>query len=152
MSMNYTPKKIIQMPLRIGVDMGGVCVRKGRQYEDDTKQFNRVMDMPKCIESLQALRAMGHYLVLVSFCGRSRAENTSKTLSLPDHKELFDELYFVKDKSFKDNIAKHLGLDVMIDDRWDILEKMNSIYRLHFIQDVPENKIPKKTLEEKRKI
>jgi hypothetical protein len=133
-----------QLPLRIGVDMGGVCVHKGQEYEDDRAKFHRVMDMPNCVEILRLLKAKGHYIVLVSFCGRSRATDTSKSLRKPNHTDLFDEMYFVKNKSFKDAIAKHLALDVMIDDRWDILENMHTVYRLHFTADVPAKKMPQK--------
>jgi len=106
--------------LRIGVDFGGVLTPHGKDYEKGQGNISQ-MNMPGCISALEELKKDGHYLVLVSFCGRSRAESTRKNLPLKDY---FDEVYFVKDRKYKNLICQARALDVLIDDRKDILDSL----------------------------
>ena len=107
------------MPLRIGIDLGGVCSIHARDYEG-TGEMKEIINMPGCVEALQQLRKDGHTLVLVSFCGKSRAEQTKK---IPEMK-LFHEVYFVRDRKYKNQVCHHRALDVLIDDRVDILDTL----------------------------
>jgi hypothetical protein len=61
---------------RIGIDFGGVLSQHDKTHllEDRNRQQHRnvQIDMPFAIESLQQLKADGHSLLLISFCGRQR--------------------------------------------------------------------------------
>ena len=74
-------------------------------------------------------RLFGHYLVLVSFCGPKRAWSTRRQIQLDKY---FDEVYFVKNRRFKDDVCKARCLDVLIDDRLDILKSLTSTQSIHF--------------------
>lgn len=119
-------------PLNIGVDFGGVCSAHAEKYESTEKNASKqveLINVKGCEETLRALRAQGHKLFLVSFCGRSRADNTRAYLQPLG---LFDELFFVKDRKYKQNICLLLGLDVLIDDRLDVLETINPTQTMLF--------------------
>jgi hypothetical protein len=126
-------------PLRIGVDMGGVCVHNASRYENNDDKFDPNLNMEGCVDALRLLSNTGHTIVLVSFCGRLRASNTRDML-LTKFPNLFDEIYFVKHNKFKHNIAISRGLDIMIDDRLSVLASMSTVTPIHFIADVPPNK------------
>ncbi len=119
--------KEMEAKLRIGVDFGGVCTPMRKDYEHG--ELPSKMDMPHCCESLLELKNQGHYLVLVSFCGRNRANSTRRDLPLQKY---FDEVYFVKDRNFKNDICKAKALDVLIDDRKDILDTLEHTEGLLF--------------------
>jgi len=116
--------------LRIGIDFGGVLTQKGEKYEKNKNDVSH-MDMPGCIVALQQLKKDGHYLVLVSFCGPNRAHSTRKQLPLNDY---FDEIYFVKNRKYKNDICKARALDLLIDDRKDILDTLEFSQKIHFGQ------------------
>lgn len=108
----------------IGVDFGGVLSSK------DTKgaeHVNTCIDMPFAIESLLKLKALGHKLFLISFCGKTRAIETKQSLETTMISEstscasLFDAIYFVKDTKFKRPMCEYLNCHFMVDDRDDIL-------------------------------
>jgi hypothetical protein len=56
--------------LRIGIDIGGVCAKDSYNYENSDQDQESIINMPNCVSSLEELKKQGHYLVLVSFCGR----------------------------------------------------------------------------------
>lgn len=119
------------MPLRIGVDYGGVCSIHAQSYEGKDEN-EEAINMPGCIEALRALRQDGHELFLVSFCGDRRAQNTARYLKPLD---LFHRLFFVKHRGYKADICRFLGLDVLIDDRSDILKTIAPTQTLQFLSD-----------------
>ena len=104
------------MPFIIGVDMGGVCCDK---KEDGRDLFN----IPNVLESLNALKKAGHTLILVSFCGQARAKNMYYTL-LGKYPDVFDKCIYVKKPRYKGLVCEKEGIQVMIDDRPDVLEKI----------------------------
>lgn len=106
--------------LKIGIDMGGVLANKSKDYEDDTKEHKGLINVDDALDTLLSLKPSGHELYLVSFCGKRRARATREGINKM-YPKLFDELYFVKKKTYKKDIIRHLGLDVMIDDTMDIL-------------------------------
>lgn len=112
--------------LRIGIDFGGVLADDSLYEKGSTKSE---MSMPGCKEALKLLRKEGHYLVLVSFCGKNRAETNRKNLPLDEY---FDEVFFVKNRDHKNLICKAKALDVLIDDRQDILDTLDSCYGILF--------------------
>ncbi len=127
--------------LLIGVDYGGVCSSDSVQHEDEKLSVYTAGDVttsgvinpdigttgelginvPNCLDSLRKL-ASRHKLVLISFCGKKRAEATKKYFSTIDHP--FSEFYYVKNRAFKADVCKKLGVDLMIDDRLDVLESI----------------------------
>ena len=100
------------MNLRIGVDYGGVCSASAEHCDSEQ------IDVPGCLETLRLMKQNGHYLVLISFCGAKRAKATREYL---EPLNVFDKMYFVKNKLFKNQICQYEGIDVMIDDRQDVL-------------------------------
>lgn len=104
--------------LVIGIDFGGVCSVHSERYETKDEESAELINVPGCVEALTALRQAGHKLILVSFCGAKRASATKEYLA---DKNLFDRLVFVKDRKYKATICTKYGIDVLIDDRQDIL-------------------------------
>jgi hypothetical protein len=106
-------------PLRIGVDYGGVCSVNSAAHEDTKVDDVPPLNMDGCLEALQKLKSQGHQLILVSFCGRKRANQVREYLPR-QFPGLFDEMFFVKDKKFKDEVCRVEKLDVLIDDSPDV--------------------------------
>lgn len=107
------------MSLKIGIDFGGVLsIHDGEPIAVEHR--STAINMPNAIESLHLLKKLGHKLYLISFCGKTRAVQTKKSIddNIPD---LFEETYFVKSKKYKKDITKYVGCDIMIDDTLDIL-------------------------------
>ena len=132
-------------PLKIGIDMGGVCVYKSRIYENDDKELEGLINVKGCLDSLQKLKDDGHILYLVSYCGARRAAETREQLErlYPD---LFTELFFVKAKKDKNAILKRYGMDIMIDDNIGILQSITDIpptHVIHYIEEIPPAKLEK---------
>ena len=124
--------------MKIGIDFGGVCSSKADDYENDNKVVInkdgiRSISMPGCLEALTELSKV-HELYLISFCGAKRAKETGQYLQRV-YPDLFKELYFVKKRTFKNGVCKYLGIDVMIDDRLDVLETITDAYCIHFKGD-----------------
>lgn len=115
--------------LSIGVDYGGVCSWHDDNYEAsskteaDNKTNDASINMPDCVESLEKLKSLGHRLVLISFCGASRAR---KTRAMLEPLELFDVMYFVKKRKYKQLVCQKEGIDIMIDDRLDVLQTIKT--------------------------
>jgi len=80
-----------------------------------------LINIDGAIESLKKLKENGHKLYLNSFCGKSRAIETKQAIQeqIP---EVFEELFFVKNKDCKRYVTDMLGADVMIDDTLDVLQ------------------------------
>jgi uncharacterized HAD superfamily protein len=116
--------------LCIGVDFGCVCSVHAERYEQDTKSDElELINIPGCKEALTALRAAGHELILVSFCGAKRAGITKAYLK---EQGLFDKLVFVKNRKYKASVCKFFGIDILIDDRLDVLQSIAPTRALHF--------------------
>jgi hypothetical protein len=116
------------MSFNIGIDFGGVL--STHDNKDNAEHINTAIDVPTALENLQKLKNDGHKLHLISFCGKSRAIETLQSLKnskINDKMscaDLFDTIYFVKDRSKKREMCEHLNCHFMIDDRTDILENI----------------------------
>lgn len=99
--------------LKIGIDNGGVCSMHRPDGDGDGEE----LDMPGVRAGLEALRAQGHTLCLESFAGRKRALGTHAALAPTG---LFDAFHFSKRKEFKAALCEHFGLDVMVDDTFEV--------------------------------
>lgn len=106
------------VPLTIGIDFGGVCSVHSERYETKDVDETELINVPGCVATLTALRNAGYKLILVSFCGAKRAAATRAYLK---DKGLFNDLVFVKDRKYKASVCERFGIDVLIDDRQDIL-------------------------------
>lgn len=124
------------MALKIGIDFGGVLSIHDRGREDSTspslsaiveastgEHRSVAINMSNALEVLKTLKTLGK-LYLISFAGKTRARETRESImqTCPD---IFDEMFFVKDKKFKKDVCKSLGCDIMIDDTVEILEDIS---------------------------
>lgn len=102
--------------------MGGVCCKSSEadKYEGGGK-FTPKLNMEGCRESLEHLRAQGHTLILISYCGKNRARVTYPLVQF-----VFDEIYFVRSRDFKSIVCNCRAVDVMIDDRKDIIDNIQA--------------------------
>lgn len=105
--------------MRIGIDYGGVCSENSDAHEDSKVEQVPLLNMKGCLEALQQLKKDGHQLFLVSFCGRKRANQVREYLP-KEFPGLFDGMFFVKDKKFKDEVCRVEKLDILIDDRAEV--------------------------------
>ena len=113
----------------VGLDFGGVLGQlngaKGAEHIDTA------INMPDAIDTLSNLldptmTTRTYMFKIISFCGYARAVQTHRVLETYPH--LFNEIYFVKDRSFKAELCKYLGCHIMVDDRVEIL---NNVRRLN---------------------
>jgi len=115
--------------MRIGIDFGGVLVKHDSSNENhDAKEdtnfdVNKVPWMEGALETLASLAATKkHQLFIVSFCGKKRELETREALKakvapfIPESNWIF-----VRDRKLKSKACKDNQIDVMIDDRLDIL-------------------------------
>ena len=115
--------------MNIGIDFGGVLSMKDKEGTEDKQEGlglvqehkNTCIDMPGAIEALHQLKAQGHNLILISFCGKKRALETKQSLEDSGLAALFSALVFVKKPQFKKNICELYQCRYLIDDRADIL-------------------------------
>lgn len=119
------------MALKIAVDFGGVCSVHSERYEAKDMDGLEPINVPGCVEALQEMKKQGHKLYLLSFCGAKRAKSTRDYLN-EKHKDLFDVLIFVKNRKFKANLCAKHGIDVLIDDRQDILSNIKPTQSILF--------------------
>ena len=108
----------------IGIDFGGVLSVHDNKLGAEHRNVS--INMPLAVENLLKLKALGHRLYLISFCGRSRALETQTSLEqtkLTDSMscaDVFTDIIFVKDIEYKRYICEYLNCHFMIDDREDI--------------------------------
>jgi hypothetical protein len=91
--------------------------------------------MKGCAKALTSLKAAGHYLVLLSYCSKHRA-NKMRLMLNEEYPGMFDEIIFVKKEQYKKRICNSLALDILIDDCLDTLRALDSTIPVHFIADV----------------
>ncbi len=107
--------------MNIGVDFGGVLsVHDG----GNTEHKNTLINMPFALETLQKLKDNGNKLYLVSFCGKTRAIETKKSIELSGATHLFENQFYVRNREYKADICEHIGCNFMIDDREEILDNV----------------------------
>jgi hypothetical protein len=117
------------IPLKIGVDFGGVLsIHSKYRSLDEDEHHSTQIDMPDAIISLIKLKEIGHRLYLISFCGNRRANETNQTIlqTFPKN-DLFDGIYFVRRTTYKADVCRALGCDLMIDDTLKILNNIRQL-------------------------
>ena len=139
------------MSLNIGIDFGGVLSVHDEPNADGASHKSTAINIVDAVDSLKLLKEAGHKLYLNSFCGRRRAVETKAAIE-KEIPNIFDGIYFVKSKKYKDDITKFIGCDVMIDDTLDILVNIHhskTCSNLFWFQGDPtfsdKRKIPKGT-------
>ncbi len=135
------------MPFTIGIDFGGVLSRHSAVQDESqpiVEHVNTAIDMPYAVETLQILKAEGHALHIISFCGKNRARESSAALTEHNLAHLFDTQNYVKNKMFKAQLCEYLGCDIMIDDRLPVLDNVKAripgIHTIWFGSDVAHEK------------
>jgi hypothetical protein len=133
------------MTLKIGIDVGGVLSHKSDIYEKVSDEIKEIIDMEFAVCSLKELKEAGHELYIVSFCGKNRAYNTRNQLDRV-YPGLFSDMFFVKDKKNKNEILRHKGIDVFIDDTLSVLQNVTTIpksHLIHYTEDISAKKLHK---------
>lgn len=105
-------------PLRIGIDFGGVLSAHSRNSTRSKEHISTTINIDSAVESLVNLREFYECeLYLISYCGLARARATKEEV---DKLGVFTETYFTKTKLLKNNVCRHLGIDVFIDDTLEV--------------------------------
>jgi hypothetical protein len=107
----------------LGIDFGGVL---SKHDGGDAEHKNVSIDMDYAVEELTRLKELGHTLYIISFCGKTRAKETSMGLKENNMTKLFDGEFYVSKREYKKYVCKYLGCDFMIDDREFILEDVKT--------------------------
>lgn len=68
------------MPVTVAIDFGGVLSIHSRGEEEETGHRSVTINMPGVMDALDQLRQADFTLILNSFCGRSRAQETYNSL------------------------------------------------------------------------
>lgn len=107
--------------LNIGIDAGGVMFVhvERKKNNEDTSTTNWMVD---ALSSMQKLKNMGHRLFLVSFAGKKTGEETKRVIKLDASGFINNEdMFIVNDRKKKGIVCKQQKIDIMIDDRADVL-------------------------------
>jgi len=109
--------------MKIAIDIGGVAVQKGTDYEDDTNDTYTVEFFPGFLDTIEKLKNDGHELFFNSFCGKSREEKTKSFFkTVKQIKENIPEKnwHFIRDKKDKPIVCDKIKADIFIDDNISI--------------------------------
>ena len=119
----------------IGIDIGNVII--GGDHEDRTFFGDQYLTAPAvwgAFDSIKELVNQGHEIVLISKCGIPVMTKTVSWLQYHDFFEhtgvSIDSMYFVKKRPEKAPLAQELQVDIMIDDREDIIQSMEGFVEL----------------------
>ena len=99
--------------MRIGIDIGGVLI--GKRQDN-----NALFDVPDSLSSLRHLSSENS-LYIISYSKKRMAQANYYSLV---ESGLFDAQYYVDTMSYKSLVVKHLGCNVMIDDKENILNEV----------------------------
>lgn len=109
----------------IAVDFGGVLSVHDKHANTGAQHKNTTIDMPGAMDALRHL-SQKFDLVLVSFAGKARSQETKQSILDSAAASLFSQLIFVKDKAFKADVCAGIGAVFLIDDRQDITQSLRS--------------------------
>lgn len=119
----------------VGIDIGNVIIGGGGQERGFfTENYLATPQIYGAFDSIKELVNVGHEVVLISKCG---APVMAKTVNWLQTHEFFeytgvdiDSVYFVPKREDKAPLAQQLGVEIMIDDREDIIESMQGVVAL----------------------
>lgn len=113
----------------LALDAGGVLFDKDEHRSDeDTSQVDRWMR--GCVDAVRRIGARGtHRIVVNSFAGRRRGEETRKSIAdqLGDVIPA-DQVFVVRDRDLKWKVCYDAYADVMVDDRFGVLQTIHQQY------------------------
>jgi len=145
-----TTSPIVSVPV-LGIDVGGVLVKRASQ-RDDTSFFGvRPMETPMVAGALEAVRLLaplfGFRVHLVSKAGPRIAALTKEWLALHG---FFEDtgldagsMWFVRKREDKAPICARLGVTHFVDDRVDVLEYLTSVsFRFLFTGGLGDHPAP----------
>lgn len=112
----------------IGIDFGGVLSIHDSKTTNISglEHRNTAINMPFAENAIKLLKDQGHNLYLISFCGKTRTEQTRVSINESKSSDIFNEMYFVKSKPFKNELCQNLGCHFMIDDNIEILDNIKA--------------------------
>jgi hypothetical protein len=110
--------------MKIGIDCGGVLFITNTKFESSEKEDTTQTEdwVPGAVAGLRILHEEGYELFVVSFCGKRRAAETRQKLL--EVRDLIppENVFIVKDKFKKGQVCREHRLEMLIDDRLDVLE------------------------------
>lgn len=114
----------------VGLDFGGVLSRISKERVSKDRSADHIdtnINMPDAVDVLTDLldptvTTRSYKFKIISYCGYSRAVQTFEALKA--YPDLFNEIYFVKDRDYKGSLCKYLGCHIMVDDRREILDNI----------------------------
>lgn len=109
------------MGKKIGIDVGGVIIVKDRHSTtEDTVIGKTPQFFPGAVETLAALVSAGHEVYIISFCGKSREQQTRQIFEDTKFFERTgiapERLHFTRSRQAKAPKCKELGIEAMVDD------------------------------------
>ncbi len=112
--------------LRIALDAGGVIFSHSHSEDnkEDTSQVTNWMN--GAIDTIRALSKEGHTLFVNSFAGKATGQATTKEI-LDKLGDVFtpERIVIVKNRNLKYKPCIDLKIDVMVDDREDVLDSIS---------------------------
>jgi hypothetical protein len=124
-------KKIYRKPenqnqMKIGLDVGGCLFQHDGQENGGREDTSGTQWMPGALEAVAAMAEKdSHTLYVVSFAGKKRGLETVAAFDAhPDFGKWVPpgRVYVVNDRKKKVNVINEHSIEVMVDDRLDILE------------------------------
>jgi hypothetical protein len=119
---------------RIGIDCGGVLFAHDTKYDKTNASHTEDTSSTSCwmsgaLDALEELKKRNCELFIVSFAGKKRGDETRKTiLSTVNHLIPENNIFIVNDRKLKGHICKEHNLQVLIDDRKDVLMEAQKTY------------------------
>jgi len=113
--------------MNIRLDAGGVLFICGASRSEDTDQTSKFI--PGCIEYVHKLAEDGHTLIVNSFAGKARGVETKKSIRQHLPWILDKNVFVVDDRKKKWIICNEHKLDIMVDDRHNVLETIEENFR-----------------------
>lgn len=127
----------LTMPFtKIASDIGGVLLESKFRADGDTADHEATATwLPGALEGLRSLTA-SHTVYLLSFCGKKTEDATRERLRAADvHTWLPEERWlFCRDRKHKPRLMKEHGIELLIDDRGDIIANVRAqgLVGIHF--------------------
>lgn len=122
---------IITKKLHIGVDVGGVLIkkssrgRKGNLSEDTEFDDDNVQWIDDSVRVLTELNK-SFTISIISFCGIEREVSTRKVLSSISHIVPEERWFFTRSRKEKAKICNDNKINVMIDDTQEVMDILKS--------------------------
>jgi hypothetical protein len=113
--------------MKIGIDLGNVIIGGDNEWFSGGDSYLRTPGVVGASESMDKLYDLGQELFVVSKAFPRNQIKSVRWLREHDYTDFFDQLntFFVLRREDKALVCDSLGLDLMIDDRSDIIDHIN---------------------------